>query len=463
MAVPVKDLVRDPRRVLLVALGLGLFLRLLVLGFTSGLGLGIVDEQQYGQIARSLVAGDGYAWGPGRPTSIRPPLYPALVAGVWSLAGGESLQTVRFIQIFIALAMTALVYFLGARVLNSAVGAYAGAIVWLYPSLMFSNFLILTETLFTFFLVAFVLLAVLLVQAPRPSIAAACGAVLGLAALTRSIMWPMPILLCPLLALMIRAPLSRRLALPALLLAGYAVVVVPWAVRNTRLQGVVTIVDTMGGINLRMGNYEHTPEDRMWDAVSLRGEKNWVHGLDVETGGRPATEGEKDKWAQARAIEYILDHPGQSLQRALIKFADFWGLEREFIAGVREGLFDVPTWIAVLGSLAIVAGYVAVAVAGVAGLWLMAPADWRVHVLMLLPIVLITGLHTIVFAHSRYHLPLIPLLAIYGASLAVNWKTALWRPGSVRAGAIASIVVLIGIWIRQLVIVDFERIRSLLG
>ena len=41
----------------------------------------------------------------------------------------------------------------------------------------------------------------------------------------------------------------------------------------------VTIVDTMGGMNLRMGNYEYTPDDRMWDAVSLQGEKSWVHGL----------------------------------------------------------------------------------------------------------------------------------------------------------------------------------------
>ena len=159
---------------------------------------------------------------------------------------------------------------------------------------------------------------------------------LGLGALTRSILWPLPLLLCPLLAVLIRAPLARRLALPCLVLAGYAVVVAPWAVRNTRLQGVVTIVDTMGGMNLRMGNYEFTPDDRMWDAVALNGEKSWVHGLSRDFAGQQVTEGQKEKWAQRKALEYMRAHPGITLRRALIEFADFWGLEREFAAGVQK-------------------------------------------------------------------------------------------------------------------------------
>jgi hypothetical protein len=145
------------------------------------------------------------------------------------------------------------------------------------------------------------------------------------------------LILCPLLAVLIRAPLGRRVALPLLVLAGYAAVVAPWAVRNTRLQGVVTIVDTMGGMNLRMGNYEYTPDDRMWDAVALNGEKSWVHGLSRDFAGQTVTEGQKEKWAQRKALEYMRANPGITLRRALIKFADFWGLEREFAAGVQNG------------------------------------------------------------------------------------------------------------------------------
>jgi hypothetical protein len=190
-----------------------------------------------------------------------------------------------------------------ADMFGPTVGCYAAAVSWLYPSLVFFNFLILTETLFTLLFVAFVLCSVLLVQQPRASFAVMCGLALGLAALTRSVLWPLPLLLCPLLAVLIRAPLARRLALPALVLAGYALVVTPWAVRNTRLQGTLTIVDTMGGMNLRMGNYEFTPDDRMWDAVSLTGEKGWAAGLEADHVGQVVTEGVKEKWAQRKAIE----------------------------------------------------------------------------------------------------------------------------------------------------------------
>src|SRR5262249_9782521 len=159
---------------------------------------------------------------------------------------------------------------------SEPVGRLAAAAFWLYPTFIVFNFLILTETLFTLLFVAFVLLAVMLVQTPRATLAFVCGLTLGVAALARSVLWPLPLALCPLLVLVIRAPIRARLVLPALVLLGFLVPIVPWAVRNTRLQGVVEIVDTMGGINLRMGNYEYTPDDRMWDAVSLTGEKNWV-------------------------------------------------------------------------------------------------------------------------------------------------------------------------------------------
>jgi 4-amino-4-deoxy-L-arabinose transferase-like glycosyltransferase len=452
-----------PWRPLAIAFALGLAIRVAVLAGTAGLGLQIMDEQQYAQIARNIAAGHGFGWGPSQPTSIRPPLYPALLAAVWTISPGN-LQAVRLLQIALGLATAVLIYMLGSRVYGPKVGAWAAAVSWLYPSLIFFNFLILTETLFTLLLVAFVLLAVLLVQTPRFRLAIACGITLGLAALTRSILWPVPLVLCPLLAAVIRAPLPRRLTLPALVLTGYAMVVAPWAIRNTRLQGVVTIVDTMGGINLRMGNYEYTPDDRMWDAVALGGERSWVHGLVTDTPNAPITEGQKEKWAQRKAIEYMRAHPGTTARRALIKFADFWGLEREFMAGVQQGLYAPPAWFQVAASLAIVLAYVAIVIAGAAGIWLAAPADWRLHAILLLPIVVTMGAHTIVFGHSRYHLPLMPLFGVYAAALIVARVSAYQfthRP--VLVGAAITVTILLSVWIRQIAVSDFARIAALLN
>jgi len=448
------------------ALAIGLVVRLAILWHTAGLDTRIADEKQYRQLAQSLAEGRGFAWDSGELTSLRPPLYPALVAGIWSVTGVQNYQAVRLVQILLALLTTWVVYEMGRRTYRETVGRAAAAVFWLYPGLMLFNFLLLTEGLFTLLLAAWVLFGVMLVQAPVPraGVALACGLALGLGALTRSVLWPMPLLFCPLLVVLLRGPWARRLIAAALVFAGYVLVVGPWAVRNTRLQGVPTVVDTMGGLNLRMGNYEHTPDDRMWDAVALQGEKSWLHGIgdDLEP-GTVLTEGRKDKWAQSKAIEYILSHPGTTLRRAWIKFADFWGLEREFVSGVQHGLFDPPAWFAVAATLAILLAYPLVALAGGAGAWLSPPRDWRATALLLLPVLTIMGVHMLAFGHSRYHLPIVPMFGVFACALVAERGRAGPRPRAARVGAAATALLFVVVWVRQIVLVDLDRIRGLLG
>jgi 4-amino-4-deoxy-L-arabinose transferase-like glycosyltransferase len=461
----------DGRRMLGIALAIGLIVRAVIIWQTPALGTEIVDEQHYAALARNVLAGHGIAWGPGEPTSIRPPLYPAFLAAIWGLVGID-LQAVRLVQFVLALLTTGLVYQIGRRMFSPVVGRYAAAFTWLYPSLIFFNFTILTETLYVFLLTGFLLLAVMLVTEPRAATAVGCGLALGLACLTRSALWPLPLVLCPLLAVLLRRPLRTRLALAAAVFVGYGLVVGPWALRNTRLQGVVTIVDTMGGLNLHMGNYEHTPEERLWDAVALKGDKHWAYPLRSQN-PPPQTEGQKDKWAQRRALEFIAANPLVSLRRAAIKFADFWGLERELAGGFSQGLYVAPRWFAILAPTLIAVTYAIVALAGATGFWLVRARDWRTEVLLLLPVVGITAVHTIVFGHSRYHIPLVPILALYGAALvqhlAVRDAGLIPRvtPAGLRrlqiAGAAASVAVLVVIWSRQLLLVDADRIRTFLA
>ena len=74
----------------------------------------------------------------------------------------------------------------------------------------------------------------------------------------------------------------------------------------------------MGGLNLLMGNYEYTPEDRMWDAVSLTGAQNWAAPLALAP--RPQngwSKGAKEHWAQSRAVEFMIAHPGVTARRSV--------------------------------------------------------------------------------------------------------------------------------------------------
>src|SRR5204862_4616803 len=121
-------------------------------------------------------------------------------------------------------------------------------------------------------------------------------------------------------------------------------------------------------------------------------------------------------------------------------------------------------WFRLFASAAIVLGYVAVVIVGAAGIWLAAPDDWRLHVVLLLPVVLITGAHTIVFGHSRYHLPLMPIFAVYAAGLLAARAPAFrfsYRP--VLVGAAVTVTVLLSVWIRQIALSDFARITAMLG
>jgi 4-amino-4-deoxy-L-arabinose transferase-like glycosyltransferase len=456
--------------VLFIALAIGLIVRAVLFWQTPAMDTEIVDEQHYVALARNVLAGNGIAWGPGEPTSIRPPLYPAFLAAIWGVAGVD-LQVVRVVQFLLTLLTTGLVYQIGRRMFSPVVGRYAAAVTWLYPSLIFFNFTMLTETLYVCLLTGFLLLSVMLVTEPRAATAVGCGLALGFACLTRSALWPLPLVLCPLLVVLLRGPLKVRFALAAAVFIGYGLVVGPWAVRNTRLQGVVTIVDTMGGLNLHMGNYAHTPDDRMWDAVALRGEKHWAYPIRNQE--PPPTEGQKEKWAQRQALSYIAANPLMSLRRAAIKFADFWGLERELAAGFAQGLYEAPSWFAVLAPTLVAVAYAVVALAGTVGFWLVRARDWRTEVLLLLPVVGITAVHTIVFGHSRYHLPLVPILALYGAALMQHLVARV--PGLISrvpprglrraqlAGAAASVAVLVVIWSRQLLLVDADRINSFLA
>lgn len=445
------------------ALAAGALIRLAILTQTGDLSTPIVDEQHYAALARTLLNHGVYGRDVANLTSVRPPLFPTMVSLIWRIVGEDNYQTVRAVNILLTLATTGLVFHLARALFSVRVACVAAAVTWLYPSLIFFNFTILTESLFTCLFAAFSLLIVRLVQSPKAGTALACGAVLGLAALTRSVLWPFPIALCPALLLLMPGRVRFRAVLTLLFLVGHVAVLTPWAIRNSRLQGVLTVVDTMGGENLRMGNYEHTPDDRMWAAVELTGEKNWAYALHQEQPDRDHfTEGEKDKWAQRKAIEYIAANPGITLRRSVIKVSDFWGLEREYAAGVQQGIYAPPAWFGLSASGLIIVVYVLVSLLGLAGFWL-TPTDLRTQTIVVLPLLGILGGHALAFGHSRYHVPLMPVFGIFAVALAAQGFGAVRRArGWQLAGAALSVTLLLAIWVYQVLIVDAARIRALL-
>jgi 4-amino-4-deoxy-L-arabinose transferase-like glycosyltransferase len=452
------------RRLLLLILGLGLLVRLIFLYATQDTGLMIVDEQHYQTLAVNLLQGNGFAWESGNLTSIRPPLYPAFLALIWKITGTESAIVIRIAQILFALGNVYLIHRLGILLFDHRVALVAAAGLAFYPSILGFNTFILTEVLFTFILTLTVLGVATLIKTPSSWLAWSTGVALGLAALTRSVLWPFPLVLCPFVFFVTPGSKQRRFRLAGLLLIGYGLVVSPWAIRNTQLQGVFTMVDTMGGITLRMGNYEHTPLNRAWDPMTLQGDNSIFQELRTE---HPDvftwTEGQKEKWALRKALIFMLHHPGLTFQRGLIKFANFWGLERTIIAGWQQRMYQPPSWFAALGTVVIPMAYVVVMVFVCVGIFLSPPEDRRMHVLLLLVIGFVAGIHTLAFGHERYHLPLIPFILLYAAAAVTHKAWQQVRLGlRFDAAPLAVFALLLVIWGREVLIVDADRIQSLL-
>jgi peptidoglycan/LPS O-acetylase OafA/YrhL len=226
-----------------------------------------------------------------------------------------------------------------------------------------------------------------------------------------------------------------------------------------------TVVDTMGGLNLLMGNYEHTPHGRIWDAVSMEGPKSWVYGLPpAPPGGGEWNEGQKERWARDRAVAFIVDHPGLTLWRSAIKFTDFWGLDRDFLAGVQRGLFNPPLWATGVAGIALLVGYPLVLCLAVLGLCLRPPADRRIHAALWLLVAFVTALHSLVFGHPRYRLPLTTIFAVYaGAAISGRvWRLRRQSPGRWWLAA-AICGGLTAIWVAQFVVRDWPHVQRLLG
>jgi 4-amino-4-deoxy-L-arabinose transferase-like glycosyltransferase len=364
-------------------------------------------------------------------------------------------------QAGLSLATVVVVFRLGTALYSPRVGLAAAAAMSVYPSLLAYNQLLLSEVLFTFFVTVGAWLTILVMTSGRLSLAVLLGLDLGLGALTRSVLWLFTPLLAMLLSLASRAAWGRRLAVGSLAVAAFAATIAPWAWRNTVLQRTLTFVDVMGGRNVMMGNYEYTPLDHSWATISTQtGDRAWNRVLARETPDYgQLTQGQIDKLAMRRGVSYFLSHPWQSLERSTVKFFNFWQLEREIVAGLWQGIFGEFPRSTVAAAAAVICGSYALAIfAGIEGATTVPPTDRRSHWLLMLWIMFPCLLHTIAFAHSRYHLPFMPIVLIY-ASAAIVQRASLGQPHRRRAlcGALLMCCLLAASWVREFIVVDWAQ------
>ena len=162
------------------------------------------------------------------PTASHPPLYSLYLAAFTKL-GLASFSAHRAVSCLLGAAAVWLIGLLGRRVAGPRVGLVAAALAAVYPQLFMVDGTVIAESLYAPLLVMTLLLAYHFLDSPSAARAAALGATIGLATLTRSD----GILLLVVLAIPLAWRAGRgRLQLLAVIFAVTALVLSPWLVRN---------------------------------------------------------------------------------------------------------------------------------------------------------------------------------------------------------------------------------------
>lgn len=430
------------------------------------------DEFAYQQIAENVAAGRGlfqtnnpffpgqllYAW--------QAPLYPLLLGVLYEFIGSQVLIAKLF-GILVGTATVYVVYDLARRVFRepgaSSAGAnnparlalLAGFLVAIYPGFLTLAHLLLSEGLFILLLVlAFDFIARSLeVQGGRRWAWLVSGAVAwGLSALTRGL----TLYFLPLLALWlgwvlwqegrVRACPAKGLPLRAIGSAFLFVlvciaVIAPYTVRNYFKFHQFVLLETKGGVNLWLGNSPYTPFEFIRNV--------WKVGVrDPMLNGLPQDEIARDRAAYALALNYMRTEPFAVLARVPSKFADFWGYERNLV-DVAEATAAGEGWNSlskVIADLYGAVAYMFVALCGLAGLVYARTDRWRVLFGGFLLYFL--AIHLVIFGDGRFHLPLIPFLAMYTAWLLVERKRVPYTPARTVFMALCA-VVLFAVWTRE--------------
>ena len=359
------------------------------------------------------------------PTASYPPLYP-LYLSVFSLVGLDSLDAHRAVSCLLGPIAVVLVGLLGRRVAGPRAGLIAAGLAAVYPQLVMVDGTVITEALYAPLVALILLLGYRMLDGGGGGLwlAAALGAAIGLATLTRTEAIGLVVLLAvPLCVAAARRrtdpPGRIRDALrPALPLAGVAVaatvlVLVPWVVRNAITLDKPVVFTTNSG---------HTVAATVCDDTFRAGSPflGFVRHQCALTGPCAGIADELDQAACQRdaAWRYMRDHAGRVPVVLAVRVLRVWELYRyQDDLGYGE-LWSRSIPVAKAGLVM----YALMLVLAIGGLVRLRRARIPVWPLLMLA-VLVSLSAAMTFGFSRYRLAAeIPLVLLAGAGL--DWGVA---------------------------------------
>jgi 4-amino-4-deoxy-L-arabinose transferase-like glycosyltransferase len=392
----------------------GLVLRLLSLHLWPPLGL-VGDERGYVRFA-SEWADLGAI-----PRFARAPGY------VWFIGAhlrwlADGLEAARFDQAVLGALSAALLFWLGRGPLGARPALLAAALFALDPTLVVFSHYFLNETLHLFLLLAASLVYLHHGADRRPGSGFFAGLLLGLASLVKAATLPFVAALVAWELTRRRGAGAGRLGLDLLrgatpLLLGWGVVVLPYCTVASVRAGAPVLVDTSMDRTLWHGNrLDYSP------GLDWRVRRNRIH----EAVDRQGIEAPDDDPRHSAAIlrqelSFIAHNPLHFLAGIPKKLGALWNptsfLHRRISFGAMQGAALGSGTALVLGLLTTLF-YVLTLALGSAGLVYSRRSELRTFTLLLLLVTLVA--HGVFVGISRYRLPVMPFLFLFGADLALD-------------------------------------------
>ena len=401
-----------------------LVVRLIPVILSRNLGIGLDDMFQYDMLARSIVSGNGYRWYAqddlylvqqylpfdissvdydprGVLTSFRPPLYPAFLALIYSVNGVSSDRffTARLVQAVLNALLVPMTYLAAGYVFPDRLrtSRWAAWALVFYPMMVIYPLSLATENLFFVLVLASALTLFKSSQDDRLRWFVFSGLLIGLASLTRSVILPFSAVA----ALWALFCLKNWKGAVALFFTA-VMVVTPWVIRNSFLHGRLVGVESSLGYNLYVG-YHPLSTGTFQYGISL----DLIPMLD---------DGLRDKIGTAKAMEFIRSNPSRIIPLAVMRAGHFFGLERRALTYFYSNNFFgyIPAPLLLTIALLFVVPFMVIATSSAYGLAL---ANWKRVEVILLGLLLATYIlpHILLLAEDRFHLTLVPFLAILAA------------------------------------------------
>ncbi len=396
---------------------------LLILLLAFGLRLGLAatvdgieiraDEREYTDIAREMAPDPlGY------PGVFRPPLYPFLL--VFSNAVfGDTRFAAGVLQSLLATLNVVVIYAMAQTLFKrNGISLLAALLFAVSPELTAIARLYYSETLFFLLMCTGFWLLFKWMRSPRFSRLLIPGVIFGLTALTRDIVTGFALVVVPFWLATIWAPRWKQmLAAIGCFAVGFAIILAPWAIRNTSIEQRLVLVGTSGEYVFAKDNARLESKlgitPNLEGAVLARdnGQKVINYQRTILRDFRSQPPAERGNFARERGMQVIRHAP---VQWFILKVSDL----QTFFQPVTHDLpylrlQTLPSeWAGAL-ELVIAAFFVGVILTAFLGLWL-AP-DNAPKLLILLFVLL--NLVTFIVTHyqPRYRLPLTVLFFPYAA------------------------------------------------